>query len=90
MITIANVITIEKKIKERSKEVIPKLRLRILKAITLQGSNKEKSNNAINIMIFNRLTNWLEQTNYIFGAPILCLPSIQCTDYKGFLFLEFN
>ena len=42
MITIANVITIEKKIKERSKEVIPKLRLRRLKAITLQGSKAIK------------------------------------------------
>ena len=79
MITI--VITIERKDRQKS---IPKLKkrsytktgLRILKAITLQGSNKEKSNNAINIMIFNRLTNWLEQTNYIFGAPILCLPFI--------------
>ena len=91
MITI--VITIERKEAKKVyqkwiKEVIPNMKhlrsytknkAKKIKSNNFIGSNKEKSN--IAIMILNRLT------NFILGAPIIFLWSLQCTDY-GLRFLS--
>ena len=63
--------TIEKEIKKRSKEIIPKIKQSQIRAIPLQG--------AIEKRIINY---WIAPLFFILGAPIIFLPTIEAEKAK--------